>query len=78
MNEQQFIHQIIRAAKEFASEAVKAEEEKPNFYCNIDKDYAAAIIDEIIEMTGSAKAVKLIELFVNNLMTVEEIEMIIF
>lgn len=71
------VEQVIKAAKDFAKEPEPVED-LPNFYRNLDKDYAAAIIDEIIEQAESEKAVKLIELFINNLMTVDEIEMIIF
>ena len=48
------------------------------FYKDLSKGYAVAIIDEIIEeMECSTKAAGLIELFVNDLITVEEISMIL-
>lgn len=48
------------------------------FYKDLSKGYALAIIDEIIEaIECSKKAANLIELFVNGLITVEEISMIL-
>ena len=49
------------------------------FYRELEKGHACAVIDEIIENTESADdTMRFIELFINNLITVEEIEMILF
>ena len=48
------------------------------FYKDLTKGYALAIIDEIIEFEEcSNRAANLIELFIHDLITVEEISMIL-
>lgn len=48
------------------------------FYSEIDKYYAEALVDEIIEMVDAGMAADLIQLFENNLLTVEEIDLILY
>lgn len=69
------IHTIIAAYESIQKKEEKAYLERGRFYKDLEKGEAVAFIDEIIERSHSSKrAGKMIELFVNNEYTMEEID----
>ena len=73
------IEEAIMAYEEAVEAKTEYKEDEPAFYKNLDPEYAAYIIDEIIAGAYDAeKALRLIDMFVNNLITVGEIEMLIY
>ena len=71
-----FVVQVIKAAQEaIAEKEAKEENESQRFYSEMGKGEAVAFIDEIIERANNAwRASKLIEGFIADKMSVEEIE----
>lgn len=82
MNEPQ--KKLIMHSFDFAQERMKKEAEMirdncGTFYRDVESEYALMIIEDIMKLCDTCeKALNMIELFVTNLMTVEEIEMILY
>lgn len=73
------MHTLNYARKAVKQEARAIAESDGTFYKDIMSEHAMMIIEAITANVDCCdKALKLIELFVNNLMTVEEIEMILY
>ena len=73
------LHTLDFAQEAMAKEAHKIENDGGTFCRDIVDEHALMIIGDIkANCDCSKKAMNLIELFINNLMTVEEIEMIIY
>ncbi len=73
------LHTLDYAQEAMKKEAKKVLNDGGTFYRDVDEEQAIMIIDDIKSLCGSRKkALNLIELFINNLMTVEEIEMILY
>jgi hypothetical protein len=75
---------LIMHTFDYAQEAMKKEAKKiahtgGTFYRDVESEHALMIIQDITSRCNCCKkAANMIELFVTNLMTVEEIEMIIY
>lgn len=73
------LHTFDYAQEAMEREAQKIEESAGTFYRDVESEYAMMIIEDISRQCETVeKGLNMIELFVNNLMTVEEIEMILY
>lgn len=73
------MHTFDYAQERMKKEAKKVVTNEGTFYRDVESEHALMIIDDITrECDCRERALNLIELFINNLMTVEEIEMILY
>lgn len=73
------MHTFDYAQERMKKEARKIVESGGTFYRDIESEAALMIIEDITALCDTCeKALNMIELFVTNLMTVEEIEMILY
>ena len=73
------LHTLDYAQEAMKEEAKKVLNDGGTFYRDVAEEHAVMIIEDITRLADDyKKALNLIELFINNLMTVEEIEMILY
>ena len=73
------LHTLDFTQERMEKEAQKIEKNTGTFYRDVESEYALMIIEDISRQGETVeKALNMIELFVNNLMTVEEIEMVLY
>lgn len=73
------LHTFDYAQEKMEIEVKKIADNCGTFYRDVESEYALMIIEDIMKLCDTCeKALNMIELFVTNLMTVEEIEMILY